>query len=97
MKDLDRLTACINWSPGAFGRSKYKNKRSEVALLCFNMVGSNQCWIYDDFKKKIRKFRAKTNHSHQEARVGYYQARAQNSGLNRGYVQRNIVMSTTEI
>merc|ERR1712226_1423370 len=75
MKDMDRLSTCIYWSPGAIGPSKYKNERSQVALLCFTSVGSSQCWIYDDFKKKIRKFRAKTKHSHSEARIGYYQGR----------------------
>ena len=42
------------------GPSKYKNKNPDVALLCFTVRESSQCWIYDDFKKKIRKFRAKT-------------------------------------
>ena len=45
------------------GPSKYKNERQDVALLCYTMrslAGSKQCWIYDDAKKKVRKFRAKT-------------------------------------
>ena len=74
MKNLVISYACINWSPGAAGPSKYKNQRSEVALLCFNVFEeSRRCWIYDDFKKKMRKFRAKTNHSHQWGSIGYYQ------------------------
>ena len=77
MKDLDRISTCSKWSPGAFGEkiwvstdsvtkhifkgpSKYKNKNKDVALLCFTVSQSSQCWIYDDFKKKFRKFRAKT-------------------------------------
>ena len=74
MKDLE-VSGCTNWSPGAFGPSKYENERSEVALLCFTLKGSNQCWVYDDAKKKMRKFRAKTNHSHYEAPVGSFQGR----------------------
>ena len=72
MKNLE-ISTCTNWSPGAFGPSKYKNEKTEVALLCFTLVGSNRCWVYDDAKKKMTKFRAKTNHSHFEARVGYFQ------------------------
>jgi len=73
MKDLDRISTCSKWSPGAFGPSKYKNKNKDVALLCFTVPQSSQCWIYDDFKKKFRKFRAKTKFGHTEARLGYYQ------------------------
>lgn len=75
MKDSDRISTCLQWSPGAVGPSKYKNKRSQVALLCFTMAESNKCWIFDDFKKKIRKFRAKTKYSHLKASIGYYQGR----------------------
>ena len=66
MKDLDRISTCSKWPPGAFGKncgvstssetktklkgsSKYKNKNPDVALLCFTVRESSQCWIYDDF------------------------------------------------
>ena len=67
----DSFCSCSSWSPGALGLSKYGN--SEVGLLCFAMYESKQCWIYDDSKKKMRKFPVKTNHGHLHARVGNYQ------------------------
>merc|ERR1712168_1757334 len=73
MNDLTRLSSCVSWSPEAYGPSKYKNENPEVALLCFSLMKTSNCWIYDDFKKKIKIFKAKTKHTHSEARIGYYQ------------------------
>ena len=72
MKDL-AASACTNWSPGAFGPTKYKNENPEVALLCFNTEKLKHCWIYDDSKKKFRRFRPQTKFNHLDARVGHFQ------------------------